>query len=249
MFPDEEGKVVLADEFEVRGEGGLEPVEGAATGPAVWRGEFREPCTGRGEDEFAARADEGGEAFEEEERIGEPADEVGGVHEVECAERIREVHGIAAGEGDSLREGVGWAMRGEWPCEISFLSDFAVDVIARAEGSGRVDEGLGKVDADDFAAEAGEFEGRATDGAADVEGAGAWGWIRHFRDGAEGEVEGGDRSLWPWEDLVRCPVMEEEVFVNEAGGFVEVRHWLQRVGREKGKGLPQQGDCGRPWKS
>lgn len=216
VFPDKEGEVVLADEIEVRGEDGLEPVEGAAAGPAVGRGEFLEPGAGRGEDEFAAGADEAGEAFEEEERVGEPADEVGGVDEVEGAQRVREVHGIAAGEGDALRNGVSRSVRGELPGEVSFLCDFAVDVIVRAEFPGGVDEGLGEVDADDFAAEAGEFEGRTTDGAADVEGAGAGRCIRHFRDGAEGEVEGGDGPLRPREDFVRGSVVEEEVFVNEA---------------------------------
>ncbi len=88
-------------------------------------------------------------------------------------------------------------------------------------------------------AESGEFEGGATDGAADVEGTAARGGVDHFGDGADGEVEGGDGALLPWEDFVRGAVVEEEVFVNEARGFVEIGHgidWLEMDGRDCGAG-------------
>ncbi len=87
-------------------------------------------------------------------------------------------------------------------------------------------------------AESGEFEGGATDGAADVEGAAARGGVGHFGDGADGEVECGDGALLPWEDFVRGAVVEEKVFVNEAGGFVEIGHgndWLEMDGRDRGR--------------
>jgi hypothetical protein len=90
-------------------------------------------------------------------------------------------------------------------------------------------------------AEAGEFEGGATDGAADVEGAAARGGVGHFGDGADGEVEGGDGALLPWEDFVSGSVVEEEVFVNEARGFVEIGHLERELGRferEEGSRTP-----------
>ena len=85
-------------------------------------------------------------------------------------------------------------------------------------------------------AESGEFEGGATDGAADVEGAAARGGVDHFGDGADGEVEGGDGALLPREDFVSGAVVEEQVFVNEARGFVEVGHLERELGRFEGRG-------------
>ncbi len=87
-------------------------------------------------------------------------------------------------------------------------------------------------------AESGEFEGGATDGAADVEGAAARGGVDHFGDGADGEVEGGDGALLPREDFVSGAVVEEQVFVNEAGGFVEIGHgndWLEMDWGDRGR--------------
>ena len=118
------------DEAEVWGEGVGDPVDGAVRGPVGGRGEFLEPCAGGGEDELTAFGDEVGETGEEGFGVGEAAEEIGGVDEVERAEVGREVHGVAAVEGDAVRmSGVG-ETGGEGHGETAFVGDLAMDVVA-----------------------------------------------------------------------------------------------------------------------
>lgn len=87
VLADEEGHVEALFEGEVGAEVMFEPVEGGAVGgPGVARGEFFEPGAGGGEEELAAGIDEVWEALQAEEGIGEAAEEVGGVDDVEGAE-------------------------------------------------------------------------------------------------------------------------------------------------------------------
>ena len=103
VFADEEGHVESVLEREVGAEMVLQPVEGGAVGgPGVARGEFFQPGAGGGEKELAAGVDEVGEALEAEEGVGESAEEVGGVDDVEGAEVWPEVHGVALFEMGAL---------------------------------------------------------------------------------------------------------------------------------------------------
>ena len=130
VFADEEGEVFLVEEAEVWGEGVGDPVDGAVRGPIGGRGEFLEPCAWGGEDELAALGDEVGETGEEGFGVGEAAEEIGGVDEVERAEVGWEVHGVAAGEGDAVGLcGVG-ETGGEGHGEAAFVGDLAMDFVA-----------------------------------------------------------------------------------------------------------------------
>jgi hypothetical protein len=87
VFADEEGHVEAVLEGEVGAEVVLQPVEGGAVGgPGVARGEFLEPGAGGGEEELAAGVDEFWEALQAEEGIGESAEEVGGMDDIEGTE-------------------------------------------------------------------------------------------------------------------------------------------------------------------
>ena len=130
VFADEEGEVLLVEEAEVWGEGVGDPVDGAVRGPVGGRGEFLEPCAWGGEDELAAFGDEVGETGEEGFGVGEAAEEIGGVDEVERAEVGWEVHGVAACEGDAFGlSGVGETC-GEGHGETAFVGDLAMNFVA-----------------------------------------------------------------------------------------------------------------------
>src|SRR5262245_34173516 len=106
MLADEEGEVRLFGEGKVRRERGVQPVERAARRPMVRRCVFLQPGARRGENERAAGADECGQTLEQQLRGGETAEEIGGVDEVEGAEVIAQMHGVALFKADALRSAV-----------------------------------------------------------------------------------------------------------------------------------------------
>ena len=225
VLADQEGEVFLLDEDEIGGQDFLQPVKGAARGPAVGRGEFREPSAGGGKEEQAAGMGEGGQAGKEAERIGEAADEVGGVDEIEGPEGFGEVHGIALMEADAFRGDVVREMGGERFGGVAFAGDVIRELALGLDGFRSLDEGVGVVDGDDFPECFGKLERGAAGGAANIESTG-WsdGLRKELLDGADGEVQGADGAVFPREDFVVPAVVEEKVFIDEALGFVEVGH-------------------------
>jgi len=167
-------------ESEVRREAIVQCIETAASlrgaaEPFFARGEFLEPREWRGEEELAAGLHERREAAEEELRIGKAAEEICGEDDVEGFwildfgfwigkfDRVAllELHARAIDFFGNLREpGLG---------EIA-LDDFFVGMRAlEAQSIRRGDERMGIVDAHDLTARARQLEGRAADGAAEVE--------------------------------------------------------------------------------
>ena len=47
---------------------------------------------------------------------------------------------------------------------------------------------------------------------------------KKFSHSALREAEGADGTLFPWQDFMITAIVEEEVFINEALGFVEIGH-------------------------
>ena len=196
-----------------------------APDPLVPRGEFRQPGEGRGQEELSAGLDQVRDAREENPRVGQAAEQIGGQHDIEGAEVRTQTHGIADFELhprdiDPGRH-AGRGPRGA----VAFDGIVVTDRSLRAHlGRGR-DKRLRVVDADDLSAVPGQLEARASDGAADIEGAGVasdGGRIEQVADAADGESEGLARPVLPRQDLVRLPVVEEQVFADQPLFLVDV---------------------------
>jgi hypothetical protein len=231
-FADEEGEFFDRLEVEVGGEVFLEVVEGGTFGPELGRGEFFEPGGGGGEEETTTGFDEGGKAGEELEGIGEAADQVGGMDDVELAEVGAESHGVAGFEKNASGVGVVGATGDEWGGEVAFVVAAVGMVTVVTDGGGGLDEGHGVVDGDDFVTGFGEFDGGAADGAAEVEGARVFGGVLGGEFGGVGGEEEGVRwgAFWGG-DFFGSAVVEKEVLVEEGGGLVEGGHGLEVFSR------------------
>jgi hypothetical protein len=139
VFADEEGHVEALFEGEVGAEVVFKPVEGGAVGgPGVSRGEFFEPGAGGGEEELAAGIDEVWEALQAEEGVGEAAEEVGGVDDVEGAEIRAEMHGVALFEVSAL----GAQVSGDGGEGVGVARGFLVAAIGEGAGLGEVGGGV-----------------------------------------------------------------------------------------------------------
>ena len=144
--------------------------------------------------------------------------------EVEFPQGVRKIHGIALLEGDAAGMDVFRQMGRERLGGVAFPGDLIRNPALGLDGLRSVDEGVGVVDADDFLTGFGKLEGGAADRTADVEGTGDGAGREEFGDGADRKPQGADRAIFPGQDFVVLSVMEEEVFIDEALGFVEVGH-------------------------
>lgn len=240
VFADEEREVGAVFKGKVGGEDLVEKVEaaaglrGAAEPMGAW-GERFEPTERGGEQKLAAGADERGEMVEELAGIGQAAEEIGGEDEVEG--RGDEVGGVALPEIDARAVDAGRdegeAGRGEIAFDRFVVGMFAVG----AEVMGGADEGVGKIEAEDRGAVAGEFKTRTTDRAAEVERLGVWicGSREERADKPRGEADGFDGAGEITKHVGGRAVVEEEIFGEELRGFVGIR--IHRGGKGNPRGV------------
>ena len=142
VLADEERHVAGLGEVEVRFEKGGEPFAGGALGPVSAWGEVFEPGAGCGEQELASGAHERWKALDELERIGEAAEEIGGVDDVVIAKIGAEVHGIALLEGDAVTTEVVWHTSDESGSGATFIDAVVRHAAVSCEQGGGIDEAL-----------------------------------------------------------------------------------------------------------
>ena len=229
MFADEEGQVFGKFEFEMRLEeagqflGAFHLITSAD--PMVPRRELIQPAEGCGQQKLSAGFDQMRDAFEKNTRVGQTAEQVGGQNNVELPEILPQIHGISRFEADPGRVNARRKAGGGGGRAVTLDGIFISERPARADFFRSRNEGVRKIDPDHFAAMAGQLEGGTSDRAADIEGAGIAtdrGRIDQFAHAALGEAERVTRAVLPRENLIRVPVVEEQVFADLPVAFVDV---------------------------
>ena len=243
MFADEEGKLFRREKFEGSAEMILQIIERNA-GRLILAGRVGlHPGRRGGDDEVAPRLYKRGETVEETPRLGEAAEQVRGVDEVEGTEIFAQVHRVAGLVGDPVRHDARRHGDGERLALVHFPVAMIGERFTPTDRFGGVDESGGKIDPDHFAGDFGKLQGRATDRAAEVEGStdfrGESG--RLHRGHGEVETAGGQArgiEADPVEDLRGRSIMEEQIPVAEDLAFVI--HRAVRSIRQQGHGADRR---------
>ena len=238
VFADEEGHVLAERELEVGGKNLLEGVEGLdglaglleAAEPVRARGVVLEPGVGGRDDQLAAGVQQRGQAFEALARVAEAVNQIGHEDDIETAEVGTEIEGVALLEGDAAAINLGGDDGVAGLREIALLDAAEEKGAVGFEMIGDLDEAVGIINADDFTATAGEFEGSAADGAAEIERTGAGGQtadIHAFRDAADGKIQGRGERKAGGEQRLSEAIMEQQILGDGAVGIVIVSRHAQ----------------------
>jgi len=232
MLTDKKWQLDSILEFEKRLERMLQRIEAAsalagAPDPICSRSVFLEPREWGGKQKLAARAHQVGQSAEETCRIGEAAEQVGREHHVEGFSISDlglwigiQIHRVALLEGNSLAGDL-WR-----DFDHSGFGEITLDCFLERMASGfakeicGLDEGMGEVDAEHFAARPGEFETRAADRAPEIECAGIH-WqgcrIEEFPHEPGGKANRSLRAGHPVEYVRRTAVVQQQVLGEQFG--------------------------------